>query len=77
MPVLGVIFLRHATNRYHEALKRDSGRPGRRQDAQAPAHRKADFKKRRALLLPPAARYDDLLKRCPKAPTSAPPSSTP
>ncbi|PTY01858.1 DNA methyltransferase [Opitutaceae bacterium EW11] len=61
MPVLGVIFLRHATNRYHEALRaietdQAAGKmPKRRLTA-------ADFKMRRALPLPAAARYDELLK---------------
>jgi hypothetical protein len=61
MPVLGVIFLRHATNRYAEALREI-------QTAQAAAKMPkrpltaADFKKRRALLLPTEARYDELLK---------------
>lgn len=61
MPVLGVIFLRHATNRYAEALReiqaeQAAGKiPKRSLTA-------ADFKKRRALLLPKEARYDELLK---------------
>ena len=61
MPVLGVIFLRHASNRYEKALaqiKADqaSGKmPGR-------PLVKGDFIKRRALLLPGNARYDYLLK---------------
>jgi len=52
MPVLGVIFLRHATNRYNDALGK---MPKRSLTA-------ADFKKRRALMLPKEARYDELLK---------------
>src|SRR6266850_3273220 len=61
MPVLGVIFLRHATNRYNEAHKQIhadqlAGKmPKRTLTA-------ADFKKRRALALPKGARYDELLK---------------
>ena len=61
MPVLGVIFLRHATNRYDAAVPPDRGGPGRRQDAEAPA-RQGRFLKRRALMLPKEARYDELLK---------------
>lgn len=61
MPVLGVIFLRHATNRYDAA---------RRQIAEEQAAGKmpkrsvvkGDFLKRRALMLPKNARYDELLK---------------
>ena len=61
MPVLGVIFLRHATNRYLEALKaigvdQATGKMPKRPLVQP------DFIKRRALLLPEAARYDTLLK---------------
>ena len=46
MPITGVLFLRHATNRYYEAL----------------AAIEADFRRRRALMLPEAARYDVLLE---------------
>ena len=61
MPVLGIIFLRHATNRYQEAasqIEKDqaTGKMAKR----APV--KADFIKRRALMLPKEARYDELLK---------------
>ncbi len=61
MPVLGVIFLRHATNRYQAALQaieadQAAGKMPKRQLV------KGDFIKRRALLLPEAARYDTLLK---------------
>jgi type I restriction enzyme M protein len=61
MPVLGVIFLRHATNRYYAALAQieadqDAGLSPKR------ALMKEDFLKRRALLLPESARYDVILK---------------
>jgi type I restriction enzyme M protein len=60
MPVLGVIFLRHATNRYNEALweieaGQASGKMPKRQLTAA------DFKKRHELMLPKEARYDTLL----------------
>src|ERR1039458_7854449 len=60
MPVLGVIFLRHATNRYNEALReiQEDQAMGRMPKRSLTA---ADFKKRRALLLPKEARYDTLL----------------
>jgi type I restriction enzyme M protein len=60
MPVLGVIFLRHATNRYNEALReiQDDQALGKMPKRSLTA---ADFKKRRALLLPKDARYDTLL----------------
>jgi type I restriction enzyme M protein len=61
MPVLGVIFLRHASNRYEMALaqikaEQQSGKMPNRPLV------KGDFLKRRALLLPETARYDYLLK---------------
>ena len=61
MPVLGVIFLRHATNRFDAALKaieadQAAGRMPRR------PLMKGDFIKRRALMLPQSARYDSLLR---------------
>lgn len=60
MPVLGVIFLRHATNRFDAALQaieadQAAGRMPRR------PLMKGDFIKRRALMLPESARYDNLL----------------
>jgi type I restriction enzyme M protein len=60
MPVLGVIFLRHATNRYNSARRRieedqAAGRMPKRSLV------KQDFIKRRALMLPKEARYDELL----------------
>ena len=61
MPILGLIFLRHATTRYYEAaaaIEEDmaAGRMPERLLVEA------DFTRRRALLLPEAARYDVLLK---------------
>jgi type I restriction enzyme M protein len=61
MPVLGVIFLRHATNRYDAACReiaqdQTAGKMPRR-----PLN-KADFLKRRALMLPKEARYDELMR---------------
>ena len=61
MPILGLIFLRHATNRYYEGKKaikedRDAGRMPDRLLV------KADFTRRRALMLPREARYDVLLE---------------
>jgi type I restriction enzyme M protein len=60
MPVLGVIFLRQATNRYDAALAaiqadQDAGRMPKRPLKQA------DFKRRRALMLPPQAHYTHLM----------------
>lgn len=61
MPVLGVIFLRHATNRYAEALREIQAEQAAGKTPKRPLT-PADFKKRRALLLPKEARYDELLK---------------
>ena len=62
MPILGLIFLRHATNRYYEAMTtieedRATGRMPERPLLEA------DFTRRRALMLPEAARYDVLLEK--------------
>jgi type I restriction enzyme M protein len=61
MPVLGIIFLRHAANRYYAAkvaIETDqaAGRMPNRPLIQA------DFKKRRAMMLPPEAQFGELLK---------------
>ena len=60
MPVLGVIFLRHASNRYDDALAaiqadQSAGRMPKRKWVAA------DFVRRRALMLPPQAHYKQLL----------------
>ena len=62
MPVLGVIFLRHASNRYEVARRQieadqAAGKMPRRSLV------KSDFIKRRALMLPEQARYNVLLER--------------
>ena len=61
MPVLGVIFLRHATNRYQAALQAIEADQAAGKMPKRPLV-KGDFIKRRALLLPEIARYDTLLK---------------
>jgi type I restriction enzyme M protein len=60
MPVLGVIFLRHATNRYNDALREIQADQAAGKMPKRPLTA-ADFKKRRALMLPKEARYDALL----------------
>ena len=61
LPILGLIFLRHATNRYYEAKKAiEEDRDGR-QDAGSPAGQ-GRLHPRRALMLPQEARYDVLLE---------------
>jgi type I restriction enzyme M protein len=61
MPVLGVIFLRHATNRYDAAMQQIAGDRATGKMPKRPLV-KSDFIKRRALMLPKEARYDELLK---------------
>ena len=61
MPILGLIFLRQATNRYYAALaaiEADKA-AGKMPDRSLV---EADFTRRRALMLPEEARYDALLK---------------
>ena len=59
MPVLGVIFLRHASNRYETALRRIEADQAAGKMPRRPLV-KGDFIKRRALMLPEQARYDVL-----------------
>ena len=61
MPVLGVIFLRHATNRYDAAMQQIAADQAAGKMPKRPLV-KSDFVKRRALMLPKEARYDELLK---------------
>ena len=61
MPILGLIFLRHATNRYYEARAAIEEDKAASRMPERPLI-EADFTKRRALKLPDAARYDVLLE---------------
>jgi type I restriction enzyme M protein len=61
MPVLGVIFLRHASNRYEAARQQIEADQVAGKMPKRPLE-KADFIKRRALMLPEQARFDILLK---------------
>jgi type I restriction enzyme M protein len=61
MPVLGVIFLRHATNRYDAACREIAQDQAAGKMPRRPLN-KADFLKRRALMLPKEARYDELMR---------------
>jgi type I restriction enzyme M protein len=61
MPIMGLIFLRHATNRFYEArdaieADKAAGRMPNRPLIEA------DFTRRRALMLPEVTRFDVLLK---------------
>ena len=60
MPILGLIFLRHATNRYYAALAAIEADKAAGTMPDRPLI-EADFTKRRALMLPEPARYDVLL----------------
>ena len=60
-PVLGVIFLLHATNWYDAArIEIESHQATGKMPRRAPI--KADFLKRRALMMPKEARYDEILR---------------
>jgi type I restriction enzyme M protein len=61
MPMLGIIFLRHASNRYEGALAQIKADQAAGRMPTRPLV-KGDFIKRRALLLPEVGRYDYLLK---------------
>jgi type I restriction enzyme M protein len=61
MPSMGLIFLRHATNRFHEANAAiEADRAARRMPDRPLIE--GDFTRRRALMLPEAARFDTLLR---------------
>ena len=61
MPILGLIFLRHATNRYYAALAAVEADKAAGTMPDRPLV-EADFTRRRALMLPEPARYDVLLE---------------
>ncbi|TQE99576.1 MAG: SAM-dependent DNA methyltransferase [Spiribacter salinus] len=60
MPIMGLLFLRQATNRYYEALDAIEAdqKAGKMPDRPLV---EADFTRRRAMMLPEAARYDVIL----------------
>jgi type I restriction enzyme M protein len=60
MPVLGVIFLRQASNRFDAALAAIQADQAAGRMPKRPL-RQADFKRRRALMLPPQAHYSHLM----------------
>lgn len=61
MPILGLIFLRQATNRYYAAVEAIEADKAAGKTPDRPLV-EADFTRRRALMLPEAARYDVLLE---------------
>lgn len=61
MPIMGLLFLRQATNRYYAALEAiDADRKTGRTTNRRPVA--ADFARRRALMLAPSARFDEILE---------------
>jgi type I restriction enzyme M protein len=64
MPILGLIFLRHATNRYYTAVEAIEAEKAAGKMPDRPLV-EADFTSRRALMLPETARYD-VLREMPK-----------
>jgi type I restriction enzyme M protein len=71
MPVLGVIFLRHAANRFDAAAKQiaDDQAAGRMPKRKVQA---ADYIRRRALWLPETARYDYIMEKASVDPAGLP-----
>jgi type I restriction enzyme M protein len=62
MPVLGIIFLRHAANRFEAATKQiQEDQAAGRMPKRAPIN--ADYVRRRALWLPEEARYDVIMDK--------------
>src|SRR5260370_40480604 len=71
MPVLGIIFLRHAANRFDAATRQiqegqAAGKMPRRKV------QPADYIRRRALWLPEAARYDSIMDKATSEPAGLP-----
>ena len=62
MPIMGLIFLRHATNRFYEAQAAIAADQAADRMPDRPLV-EADFRRRRALMLPEAARFDSLLQK--------------
>lgn len=62
LPIMGLLFLRQATNRYYEALTaiRADQATGKMPDRPL---MEGDFLKRRAMMLPDEARYDIILEK--------------
>lgn len=60
MPIMGLLFLRQATNRYYAALEAIEADKATGKMPDRPLV-DADFRRRRAMMLPEAARYDVIL----------------
>jgi type I restriction enzyme M protein len=71
MPVLGIIFLRHAANRFEAATKQiQEDQAAGRMPKRAPIN--ADYVRRRALWLPEQARYDVIMDKAATSGTDLP-----
>src|SRR3954454_12247050 len=62
MPVLGVIFLRHAANRFEAAKSQIEAEQASGKAPKRPIQ-PADYVRRRALYLPEEARFDFIMKK--------------
>jgi len=62
LPIMGLLFLRQATNRYYEALAAIEADKAAGKIPERPLVQ-ADFLRRRAMMLPEAARYDLILEK--------------
>jgi type I restriction enzyme M protein len=62
MPIMGILFLRQATNRYYEARTAIEADKAAGKIPDRPLV-DADFRRRRAMMLPKAARYDVILEQ--------------
>jgi type I restriction enzyme M protein len=62
MPIMGLLFLRQATNRYYEARSAIEADKAAGKIPDRPLV-DADFRRRRAMMLPEAARYDVILEQ--------------
>ncbi len=71
MPVLGIIFLRHAANRFDDAARQIAGDQA---SGKMPKRKivPADYVSRRALFLPECARYDWIMARAGSDPAGLP-----
>jgi type I restriction enzyme M protein len=62
MPIMGLLFLRQATNRYYEALSAIQADKAAGKIPDRPLV-DGDFLRRRAMMLPDGARYDEILEQ--------------
>lgn len=63
MPIMGLLFLRQATNRYYEALSAIQADKAAGKIPDRPLV-DGDFLRRRAMMLPDGTRYNEILEQC-------------